>query len=296
MIKQLSTDIESVLVEKLNWQVQHLSFAANGVINAVFRVKEKELGEVALRIPWIPRENRMDGEDSSVLSLKKEAMIAQHCYQFGIPVPKIHQVYLSEDINFLVSDFIHGDEEPISSFEMGELVARIHRVPLEGFKLVDQKDSRLSDIISQRLVSRMHILRTLINEDIHTPASEDIAQILEQSSTGQVLLHLDVRPPNMIGIKGKIKALFDWDNAFIGDPIMELMRVSESCEIDEQEFIRGYGDKRLLETSSLIQAVYRLDTALMLTILFTSFVHNPMKKKYYLGRVRTLLQVVRKHM
>jgi aminoglycoside phosphotransferase (APT) family kinase protein len=49
-----------------------------------------------------------------------------------------------------------------------------------------------------------------------------------------------VRPPNIIGKNGEIKAIIDWDNALIGNPIMELMRISESNELDEKDFLNGY--------------------------------------------------------
>lgn len=121
--------------------------------------------------------------------------------------------------------------------------------------------------------------------------------ILNTSKITNCLLHLDVRRPNIIAKNGIIQAIINWDNAFIGNPIMELMRISETQELDEVEFLKGYNAEKLLKnTEKVIQSIYRLDTALMLSILFISFLNDKEKSEYYINRVQLLFDEINKYL
>lgn len=290
LIEELKLRISSVLVNKLDWRLEEeLKLIGSGVINAVFQIKEKNLGLLAVRTPWRTEENMMDKHSSGIISLKKEAAIAEHCFKNNLPVPKVHKLYLSSDINFLVSDFIVGDDKPISSVEIGKFVAMIHKIPLNGLSIIDQNQQSLSQIIPRRIINRSQTLKKITNIDVALPSLKELKAILNTSQNEDCLLHLDVRRPNLIGEEGNIKTIIDWDNAFIGDPIMELMRISETEELNEEEFLKGYNNIRIIEnTEKVIQLIYRLDTALMLSILFTSFVNDTEKREHYLKRVRTI--------
>ncbi|MGP9044008.1 aminoglycoside phosphotransferase family protein [Cytobacillus kochii] len=292
-IEKLRLDIDNVLNKRLNWQIEEINLIGNGVINAVFLINEKNLGKLAVRTPWRSEENMMDKNSSGIISLKKEAIISEHCHKHQIPVPKIHKLYFSNEINFLVSDFVSGDGQEISSYDIGELTSKIHKVPLDGLSIVDQNERKLSNIVSHRITGRVHSLNKLINTNFIIPSSEELEAILNTSKTKNSLLHLDVRPPNIIGENGIIKAIIDWDNSFVGNPIMELMRIFESKELVEGDFIKGYNDLDIIEnTDTIIQSIYRLDTALMLSILFTSFINDSEKKDYYLKRVHFLIEEI----
>lgn len=239
----------------------------------------------------------MDKNSSGIISLKKEAVISEHCHKYQIPVPKIHQLYFSEDINFLVSDYVAGDGKEISSYDIGELVYKIHKVPLDGLSIIDQNEQKLSNIVSHRITQRTHSLNKLINANFSIPSFQELEAILNTSQTKNSLLHLDVRQPNLIGENGMIKAIIDWDNSFIGNPIMELMRIFETKELDEEEFVKGYKDVDIIQnTNAIIQCIYRLDTALMLSILFTSFINDSEKRNYYLKRVHNLTKEITNHL
>lgn len=290
LVEEIKSSISNVLIDDLNWRLEEeIKLIGSGVINAVFQVKEKNLGLLAVRTPWRSEENMMDKHSSGILSLKKEAMIVEHCYNHHLPVPKIHKLYLSNDINFLISDFINGDDLPISSFDIGRLVAMIHKIPLNGLTIIDQQQRSLSQVISQRILTRFQTLKEWTNFNFVFPKLEDFEAVLNTSQNKSCLLHLDVRRPNLIGVEGSIKTIIDWDNAFIGDPILELMRIFETQELYEEDFLKGYNNQRIIEnTDKVIQFIYRLDTALMLSILFTSFVNDPKKKEYYYNRVQSL--------
>lgn len=292
-IEELKASIHHVLRNNFEWSVDETSFFANGVINAVFLVKEKNLGRLAVRIPWRSEEQMMDKDSSAVLSLKKEAALLEYCFKHQLPVPKVHKLYLSEKTNFLVSDFIEGDLQEISSFAIGELTAQLHHISIDGLSIIGQNERSLPSIISQRITSRAGTLSGLMKQDFFIPSTAELEGILNTSQIKDCLLHLDIRHPNLIGKIGQIKAIVDWDNALIGNPIMELMRISESQELHVEEFLKGYSDLSILErTDQLIQNIYRLDTALMLALLFTTFIPDPSKREYYVKRVQMLIQEI----
>ncbi|MBS4191614.1 aminoglycoside phosphotransferase family protein [Bacillus sp. FJAT-49705] len=285
-IEKLQASISNVIIQDLNWQLEEIKLIGSGVINAVFLIREKNLGELAVRTPWRAEENMMDKHSSGIISLKKEVQISEHCHNYSLPVPKVHKLHLSSDINFLISDFISGDNSPISSFDIGQLTSKIHKVPLGGLSIIDQHQQTLSQIISHRIINRVQTLRELTNSKIALPCLEELQEILDTPQADNCLLHLDVRRPNLIGEKGSIKAIIDWDNAFIGNPIMELMRIAETEELHVEEFLKGYNNMSIIEkTDKVIQFIYRLDTALMLSILFISFVNDVEKREHYLKRV-----------
>ena len=293
-MEEMRGSIYSVLNTLSGWNIQTIDFIGNGVVNAVFLVNDNNLGKLAIRTPW-NTENSMDNQVSNeVISLKKEAEIAHHCYNYDIPVPKVHQLYLSEEINFLVSDFVSGDNAAISSLEIGQLVSKIHNVPTENLNIIDQGNLPLTSIISRRTTERNLTLCKLINTRNILPDQMELESVLNLAEPVKSLLHLDVRPPNIIAEKGKIQAILDWDNAFIGHPIMELMRICESKELDVGDFLKGYNNKSIMEnTEEVIQLIYRLDTALMLAILFVSIIKDTEKATYYIKRVEFLSTEIR---
>lgn len=291
-IEKLRRTIFNVLQNVFHWQIEELKFIDNGVNNAVFLIKEKNSGMLAIRTPWRTEDNLND-INLSVRSLKKESLISDHCYKYKIPVPKVHKLYLSDEINFLVSDFVSGDNKVIASFDIGQLTSKLHKIPLDNLSIIGQLERPLTNIISHRITERVNTLRKLTNTNFVIPNSEELESILNTTQTENCLLHLDIRQPNLIGENGVIKGIIDWDNAFIGNPIMELMRISESKEINEEEFLKGYNDTKIIgNTDGVIQSIYRLDTALMLSILFISFLEDSTKRDYYLKRVHFLSQEI----
>ncbi|WP_102275370.1 aminoglycoside phosphotransferase family protein [Cytobacillus massiliigabonensis] len=294
-LEKLRLKVTNILMHEKKWKIEKIQLIGSGVINAVFLITEKERGLLAVRTPWRTDESMMDNNSSGIISLQKEAEIAKHCYGHEIPVPKIHELYFSNEINFLVSEFVAGDDNEISSFDVGKLTSKIHKIPTNGLSIIDQKEQTLSKIISERIRDRIVSLRKLVYTELIIPDSVALEAILNTSKIPNCLLHLDVRRSNIIAKNGIIQAIIDWDNAFIGNPIMELMRISETQELDWTEFLKGYdGEELLKNTEKVIQSIYRLDTALMLSLLFISFLHDKEKGEYYMNRVQLLINDINK--
>ena len=108
---------------------------------------------------------------------------------------------------------------------------------------------------------------------------------------------MDIRPANLIGYNGEVKALVDWDNALIGHPLLELMRIAETNEIDWYEFKDGYKNKDIFESiPPIVSLFYQLDTAVMLANLFIAQLKIEDKGIFYKERVKTLHNEIHRYL
>ncbi|CAG9623637.1 phosphotransferase family protein [Sutcliffiella rhizosphaerae] len=279
-IEFLQKKIYKVLNNQENWNVKRIKFLSNGVVNAVFILEEESRGILIARTPW-----GLDESNEDVASLIKEATIAKHCFKHGLKVPKVVHLHLSKEISFLVSEYINGDDSFISAADIGHLVSSIHKIPFEGLSIVEQENKSFYHIVSSRIVDRVSTLNKFLSHEIKIPPLKEMETTLSMTNSDHCLIHLDIRTPNIIRYKGEIKAVIDWDNAFIGDPLMELMRILETGDIDIQEFQKGNGNNNFLTSSSRPNSIiYRLDTALMLAILFTTYIKDIDKGQHYIQR------------
>ncbi|MED2560654.1 aminoglycoside phosphotransferase family protein, partial [Bacillus thuringiensis] len=112
--------------------IQDLKVIGTGVQNIVFQ-GDSEKGSLAFRVPW-EREVENINEDlfNSRISLQKEAELSKYCHSKGIPVPRIHGLHLSTELDFLISDCVYADHMPISACKIGELVSKLHSMPIDG--------------------------------------------------------------------------------------------------------------------------------------------------------------------
>lgn len=102
---------------------------------------------------------------------------------------------------------------------------------------------------------------------------------------------MDIRPANLIGYNGEVKAIVDWDNALIGHPLLELMRIAETNEISWDEFKDGYKNDSIFNvTPHIVSLFYRLDTAVMLANLFIAHLKIKDKGVFYKERLKRFIK------
>lgn len=212
--------------------VQDLKVIGTGVQNIVFR-GDSEKGALAFRVPWEGAvENINEDLFNSRISLQKETELSKFCYSKGIPVPKIHGLHLSAELDFLISDYVSTDHMPISACKIGKLVSELHSIPIDGLQYEQNIREPISKYIAERIVKRIEGFNTITNCGIKLPETKTIEHILSTADHVKSLLHMDIRPANLIGYNGEIKAIVDWDNALIGHPLLELMRIAETNEVN----------------------------------------------------------------
>lgn len=87
-------------------------------------------------------------------------------------------------------------------------------------------------------------------------------------------------------------AFLDWSNALIGDPLIEFARIVEYGH-KHPKIIEGYGGYPPHPPVSEI--FYRLDTAVMLTVVFLSEAPDPIKANVVqIKRIKELVKALHK--
>lgn len=288
--EELKTRLQNILTrEYKELAVKSLEIVGSGVQNVVFR-GDSETSSFAFRVPW-EREvaNINENSFSSRLSLQKEEKFSKFCHSKGIPVPAVHGLHLSEELDFLISDCVAADSTPISSYEIGKIANKLHNMPIEGLNYENESGKTTGKHIAERLVKRLQSFNQITSLRIQIPKAEEIEAILTEGEQVKRLLHMDIRPVNLIGHSGEVKAIVDWDNALIGHPMLELMRIAEVNEVNWNEFKDGYKNEHIFESlSPIVCLFYRLDTAVMLANLFIAQLKIKDKGLYYKERVQTI--------
>lgn len=294
--EELIAKLQNILItEYKELGIKSLEVAGSGVQNVVFR-GDSETGSFAFRVPW-EREvaNINENTFSSRLSLQKEAKLSEFCHSQGIPVPAVHGLHLSEELDFLISDYITADSTPISSYKIGELANKLHCMPIEDLQYENENGKSTEKHIAERLVKRLQSFNEITSLRLQFPKVEEIEAILKEGEQVKRLLHMDIRPANIISHGGEIQAIVDWDNALIGHPLLELMRIAEVNEVNWSEFKAGYKNEHIFDSLPKIACLfYRLDTAVMLANLFIAQLKIKDKGLHYKERVEVISNEIHK--
>jgi len=272
------------------WGSGAVSVAGQGLNFLVCRAETTRYGALALRTPWVATLiNDTDGVLDARRLLRQEAALTEYVRSQGIPAPAIHALHLSDDGgDFLASDFVVGDGSPPDARAFGALLRAIHTIPPPDFRLIEGGEMPPHERIAARLSARAAALARLTGEAFPLPTRAEMAMMLTPRSTACALLHMDARPANLFTRRGAIVAIVDWGNALVGDPALELARIAESGHLDDN-FLAGYGDDPLGALPPAIATIYRLDTVVMLALVFLAEVPEPAAAQAMLVRTRTLL-------
>ncbi|MEI5905553.1 aminoglycoside phosphotransferase family protein [Bacillus spongiae] len=242
------------------FKVKSIVPLASGVENCVFKAKTEEWGEVVIRVPWIKNNESRKG-------LQKEYMLSNHCAKQGIPIPSIFLFYQSEQVDFLVQRFVSGELPEMAEGKMGELVNQLHHIEIVSNHEILYEDCHA--FLSERIVKNNNLAMRKGNIHIPLPSVEELYAIFQSFPLKKRFLHMDIRKENMIYDADQIVALFDWTNAIMGDPVLELMRIDEYGLLNE-DFINGYQnfEREMARVPTIVQLLYRYHTVAMLTNLF----------------------------
>lgn len=285
---QLATQIRQDYPE---WRISNFAVAGSGIECLVCRADTARFGPIAIRTPWhrwISNDNdpHLDSRDM----LRQESVIASHLARYDIAVATPYHLHWAENgLDYAVSAFLENDQSEPNPYAFGQLIRQIHQCAIPPVTLVAQGQTALSHTIADRLTQRAKVLTRLTDVKIDLPEMAALEPALAPlDGPAQSLLHMDARPANLLTFRGNIAAMIDWSNAVIGDPAFELARIAEYGHLDEA-FLAGYGNAtpfaHLPRQTALL---YRLDTALMLAIVFLSEAPNPKLATKQLKRVSAL--------
>ncbi|WP_349410031.1 aminoglycoside phosphotransferase family protein [Pseudalkalibacillus sp. SCS-8] len=237
---------------------------ASGVENCVFSATTEEWGTVVIRVPWVRTE--VNGEIESRKGLEKEYELTKLCYAQGLPAPKIYAFHKSDRVDFIIQAFIaHEENVVILNEEIGSFTYRLHNIEPSTTSFLQNAHH----VLPHRIVERTKAAEQVLGHRLPIPEPSELESIFQAFPTKNRLLHLDIRPENLIFGKKGIKAVFDWTNAMIGDPVLELMRIKVYGYLNE-EFVKGYTPFRseMDRVPDLVKWLYQYDTTVMLTLLF----------------------------
>jgi aminoglycoside phosphotransferase (APT) family kinase protein len=255
------------------WDADTAVYVARGLENHVIGIRDRQGRRIAVKVP-IRRhvENDNDqGIDSRDL-LRQEYDLLTHLWPLGFPVPQPRALFFDQSgecADFVAAEAIEGDRSAQSDYETGLLVNRLHTRPVPDFSPVAQRLPTLEDTLAHLIVKRSEVVSRLTGSTLAIPTPGSIAACLRHKNARCVLLHMDVRPENIIRSSGRVLALVDWSNALIGPPELELCRISEYGALSD-DFLRGYGDDLLANVPQSVLVGYRLYTATMLAVVFLS--------------------------
>ncbi|HWI65492.1 MAG TPA: phosphotransferase [Symbiobacteriaceae bacterium] len=265
------------------WGVSQLRLLGEGLENQVFRAETTRFGPVAIRVPRqrvYMNDNDADLDARSLLC--QEAELARHMGSCGIPVPAVYHFHVSDDLDFLVSQFVESDGSAPDEAAMGGVTRAIHDCPVPaGLRLVGNQDGALADMLAERMSRRLRVVERFTGLRLPRP---DLSA-LHWSGARTCILHMDMRPANLLTRDGAIAAVVDWSNALLGDPALELARIAEYGHLSPA-FREGYGSRP--DVPAEVELLYRLDTAIMLAVVFLSEAPDPVAAARQVARVSEL--------
>lgn len=270
------------------WQVGVLALVGSGLDAAVFRAESLAFGPVAIRAPWtrwISNDN--DPSQDARELLVKEQLLAGHMSRHGVPTPRPFALHIgADDFDFLVSAYVPDDGSDPDAAALGAMLRRIHdaAIPEHVARALDAGD--LARTVAARIADRLRVVQRLSGAALPTVPADALHAIAAGARYRPAVLHMDFRRANLRVVAGEIRAVLDWSNSLIGDPALERARAAES-DVRDRRFDAGY---RLDGAPpAALDALYRLDTAVMLAVVFLSESPDPAAAARQVERVAALL-------
>ncbi|MEV7940789.1 phosphotransferase [Kitasatospora sp. NPDC088264] len=261
------------------WGLSGLELVGQGLEFSVFRAQARDGQPVAVRLARQRFEsNANDPHVDTRTLLRQEYAIAKHLAAHGLPVAQPRELVLADDPaapDVLLSAYVPDDGSDLDSFELGHLLARLHRVPPPQLRPVAAEGTGTAAAIAARIGRRWAEIGRRVGDWPEPPAASLIAGHLA-GFTEDSLLHLDVRSANIRRHQGRAVALLDWSNALLGPPALEFGRLVEYARYPENDLDPAAVRSGYARTATApadddpCLAVGRLDAALMLALVFLS--------------------------
>lgn len=248
------------------------------------------------RIPRTPEFNTANNQGVSAMGIQRQEMaLAAWASDGGLPSTQPVDLIEQDGFPVLILTVVDDDGSELDAKALGSIVARMHQRQLPQMDFVAQNGLPVSERIVQRLEQRYSEL----GKNVHLPALPPAARMLRdlEEHLGQPrLAHLDIRRQNVRVMDGHPHSIFDWSNALGAPPELEIARIEEYAAIDEngldyEAFRLGYArEGGTVGTESPAWPLLRLDTAVMLAVVFSSVAPNDDLRELFVARLSTLVK------
>lgn len=291
----------SQLLDVLQAQYRHLGITGlralgEGMDAKVYRARSSALGAVAVKLPharWVSSGNEPRLDTRTLL--RQELQLSQHLRAHGLPVPEVFLMHADDaGVDFIVSEYIESDGSELPDAEFGHLIHAIHHVPVPVIDLVASKPSAdADDVLSERIEQRLKKLASITDLACDIP---DISAALSADRKGEApvcLLHMDLRPANILVQSRRPAAILDWSNALTGEAALDLARAAEYGSLTAAA-LAAYGTSAAFSMTPRTprEIIYRLDTAVMLSHVFLGGAPHEDKARHYIARTMTLCRTL----
>jgi aminoglycoside phosphotransferase (APT) family kinase protein len=204
--------IESLFEQRMGARVKSTHDLTVGCEQKVWRV-ETDQGDFVLKEPH-----------RDPLINFREKIATDLCRSHGVPAPEVHWC----DETFLIEEFIDGtplDQASLSSGEredvfrqLGEVLGRMHQIPLEGFGPLTAEGRGESDDYLAFYTEKGKAEKPKAKEyfRLHKGLLQD---------RKSVLVHFDMEEEHVVIKDGRIVGLVDFATAFAGAPAEEFTRM-----------------------------------------------------------------------
>lgn len=213
------------------------------------------------------------GRSTSPTSSPKEVNVLGLLCEAGVPAPSVlawRRRGGSQGVSWMLCE--HVDHRPTDELnedqqhELGRITRAIHSIR-PGTTVGRPQESWRSYVLG-RVADRLRAAeRYCPRLPVETLLSRCAAGVPNGAGQADVLLHLDLRPPNLCVRGGRITAVIDVANAITGDPWLELARI-RFCGLFTEPFRTGYGigDADVGRRERLLD-LYELDIAALMVVV-----------------------------
>lgn len=224
------------------------------------------------------------------IEMKLEQLITQKVALLDVPVNHILHVDISRrefPFDFQIQEVLNGadledhfggtkDQYDRMSFALGQYVAQLGEIQLDGFGRFDEKQVIQGNLIGTKK-SFSGYIEVCLEDDLRFIVDSGIITVITATSIQKLfdhyrpvmdipkgsLVHHDLADHNFMHVKDRITGIFDWENAVVGDPVLDLA----SCPTwtthfpREVKLLEGYRSVRALpDHFGEKMQIYRLRT------------------------------------
>lgn len=293
MVRDPTALLPSVVRElsALECSVTNLQPFAAGLEFAVFLASFGDR-HVVIKTPWSRHiANANDPDQDARELLRQEALLLAFARSHGIPAPEVLLVHVDGAVDLLLAELIPSDRSEPSGEELAVTLAALHAAPPPALRLVAQTGA-FSQTIAGRIARRSRVVEQISGTRLGLPPEDALEAAIGPANGPASLLHLDVRSANVLTRRGRIGGLIDWTNALTGDPALELARIAEYRSAPPI-FFTDYARRRPTTTERAHDLIYRLDTAVMLAVVFLSEAPNRARAVPQVARASELARSLR---
>jgi aminoglycoside phosphotransferase (APT) family kinase protein len=295
---QLNIDLAARFIAEAG--LTETEFAGQGLDCVVYRGISKEYNNSRVALKVSKHKIITNANDPDIPArdqLNQELRIYELLHGTAVPVPKPYRLFEIDGHPAMISEFIDDDQSAISPEELARVVSLIHSVEIPqdwGVRLIaDERTDGLTALrhrVSRRfkkLIESEPSIEDLIPEE---QTLQRLSDQLRRSPT--CLNHMDLDDVNFRVREGRIIGVIDWSNAVLGPAAVDICRILElgSKPREFADACRRIGSYP--EMSDEEETFLRLDSALMLALVFIWEAPNPQGRVTAVERVRELAKTL----